>query len=51
LGIAGLKKLAGQGIQAIVLAGSKFLAKYAGWIGLAVMAVDFSTCIYGQMAD
>jgi hypothetical protein len=51
LGIAGLKKLAGQGIQAIVLAGSKFLAKYAGWIGLAVTVLDFSSCIYGEMAD
>jgi len=51
LGIAGLKKLAGQGIQAIVLAGSKILAKYAGWIGLAVTVLDFSSCIYGEMAD
>ena len=51
LGIAGLKKLAGQGIQAIVLAGSKFLAKYAGWIGLAITVLDFSSCIYGEMAD
>ncbi len=51
LGIAGIQKLAGQGIQAIVLAGSKFLAKYAGWIGLAVMVFDFSSCIYGEMND
>ena len=51
VGIAGLKKLAGQGIQAIVLAGSKFLAKYAGWIGLAITVLDFSSCIYGEMAD
>lgn len=51
LGIAGLKKLAGQGIQAIVVAGSKILAKYAGWIGLSVMVIDFSSCIYQEMQD
>ena len=51
LGIAGLNKLAGQGLQAIVTAGSKLLAKYAGWIGLAVMAIDFSVCISEAMSD
>jgi len=51
LGIAGLNKLAGQGLQAIVTAGSKLLAKYAGWIGLAVMVIDFSVCISDAMGD
>ncbi len=51
LGIAGLNKLAGQGLQAIVTAGSKLLAKYAGWIGVAVMVIDFSVCISDAMGD
>jgi hypothetical protein len=51
LGIAALNKLAGQGLQAIVVTGSKLLAKYAGWIGLAVMVIDFSVCISESMED
>ncbi|MFM9021833.1 MAG: hypothetical protein ACKOOA_10955 [Sediminibacterium sp.] len=51
LGIAGLKKLAGQGVQSIVISLSRFLAKYAGWIGLGVMVLDFSACLYHEYQD
>ncbi len=51
LGIAGLKKLAGQGVQSIVISMSKFLAKYAGWIGLGIMVIDFSACLYHEYQD
>lgn len=51
LGIGALKKLASEGMQAIVMAGTRILAKYAGWIGLSIMAIDFSVCIYQEMAD
>lgn len=51
IGIGALKKLASEGMQAIVTAGTRILAKYAGWIGLSIMAIDFSVCIYQEMAD
>jgi hypothetical protein len=51
LGIAGLKKLAGQGVQTIVISLSRFLAKYAGWIGLGIMVLDFSACLYHEYQD
>lgn len=51
LGIGALKKLASEGMQAIVIAGTRILAKYAGWIGLSIMAIDFGVCISQEMAD
>ncbi len=51
LGIGGLKKLAGQGVQSIVISLSRFLARYAGWIGLGVMVLDFSNCLYHEYQD
>jgi len=51
LGIAGLKKLAGHGVQTIVISLSRFLARYAGWIGLGVMVLDFSACLYHEYQD
>jgi hypothetical protein len=51
LGIGMLKKLAGQGVQAIIVSLSKFLAKYAGWIGLGIMVADFSFCLYHEYQD
>jgi hypothetical protein len=51
LGIAGLKKLAGQGVQSIVISLSRFLARYAGWIGLGIMVIDFSACLYHEYLD
>ena len=51
LGIGALKKLASEGMQAIVMAGTRILAKYAGWIGLSIMAIDFGVCISQEMAD
>ena len=51
LGIAGLQKLAQQGIQEMVLAASGWLAKRAGWIGAAIVAIDFASCIYKESLD
>ncbi|MBU3744748.1 MAG: hypothetical protein FGM61_09445 [Sediminibacterium sp.] len=51
LGIGALKKLASEGMQAIVATGTRILAKYAGWIGLTIMAIDFGVCISQEMAD
>ncbi len=51
LGIAGLQKLAAEGIQDIVIATSKWLAKRAGWIGAAVILIDFGSCIYKESND
>jgi hypothetical protein len=30
---------------------SKFLAKYAGWIGLGIMVIDFSVCLHHEYQD
>ncbi len=51
LGIAGLQKLASEGIQAAVVTLSKWLAKRAGWIGAAIMVIDFSSCLYHESID
>ncbi|MEI8109524.1 MAG: hypothetical protein WCH59_00930 [Chitinophagia bacterium] len=51
IGIGALKKLASEGMQAIVMAGTRIMAKYAGWIGLSIMAIDFGVCISHEMAD
>jgi hypothetical protein len=51
IGIGALRKLAGQGVQKIVVSMSKFLAKHAGWIGLGIMLIDFSTCLYHEYQD
>jgi hypothetical protein len=51
LGVAALKKLAGEGIQAVVLTVSKWLAERAGWFGLAIMLIDFGSCIYKEAND
>ena len=51
LGIGGLQKLASEGIQAAVINVSKWLAKRAGWIGAAVMALDFANCVYTEAQD
>lgn len=44
--IAALHALAKKGIQEIVVTASAFLAKRAGFIGLAIMVLDFSSCMY-----
>jgi hypothetical protein len=51
LGIGALKKLASQGVHSIVVSLTKFLAKNAGWIGLGIMVIDFSTCLYHENQD
>lgn len=51
LGIAGLKKLAKEGIQEVVISTSKWLAKRAGWVGAAIMVIDFSSCVYKESQD
>lgn len=51
LGIAGLQKLASEGIQAAVITLSKWLAKRAGWIGAIIMVADFSSCMYHEWND
>jgi hypothetical protein len=51
LGIGGLQKLAAEGIQTAVINVSKWLAKRAGWIGAAVMALDFANCVYTEAQD
>ncbi len=51
MGIAGLQKLAQQGIQQVVITVSEFLAKRAGWIGAAIILIDFGSCIYKESAD
>ena len=51
LGIAAMKKLAKEGIQQIVIQMSTFLAKHAGWFGLAIAVIDFSSCIYHESKD
>ena len=51
IGIGALKKLASEGMQAIVMTGTRILAKYAGWIGLSIMVIDFSVCVSQEMAD
>lgn len=51
LSVAGLQKLAKQGIQEIVLTASKFLAKNIGWIGAAITLLDFGSCIYSETID
>jgi hypothetical protein len=50
-GIEKLKKAAMEGLQEIVLTTSKFLAKYAGWIGAAVMVFELSSCLYTEATD
>lgn len=51
LGIAGLSRLAKDGIQEAVIGASKWLAKRAGWIGAAIALVDFSSCLYHESID
>lgn len=51
LGIAGLSRLAKDGIQETVIGASKWLAKRAGWIGAAIALVDFSSCLYHESID
>ncbi|MEN9685114.1 MAG: hypothetical protein RLZZ28_900 [Bacteroidota bacterium] len=51
LSIAGIQKLASQGIQAIVVSTSKWLLKRAGWFGAVVMLLDFGNCIYAETRD
>lgn len=51
LGIAALQKLASEGIQTAVITLSKWLAKRAGWIGAAIMVIDFSSCLYHESVD
>jgi len=51
LGIAGLTKLAKEGIQDVVIAASKWLAKRAGWIGAAITLFEFGDCVYTQATD
>lgn len=50
--IGALKKLAAEdGVQAVVVRMTKFLAKKAGWFGAIVTIIDFSVCINTQMND
>ncbi len=51
LGIAGLQRLAQEGIQTAVVTVSKWLAKRAGWIGSVIVVLDFSSCVYSQAVD
>lgn len=51
LGIAGLTKLAKDGIQEVVIATSKWLAKKAGWIGAAITLFEFGDCVYSEAID
>lgn len=51
LGIAGLQRLAQEGIQTAVVTVSKWLAKRAGWIGAVIVVLDFSSCVYSQAVD
>lgn len=51
LGIAGLQKLAQEGIQTAVVTVSKWLAKRAGWIGAVIVVLDFGSCVYSQAVD
>jgi hypothetical protein len=51
LGVAAIKNLAGEGFQQIVITVSKFLAKHAGWFGLAIAVIDFSSCLYHESKD
>jgi hypothetical protein len=51
LGVAAIKKLAREGFQQIVITMSKFLAKHAGWFGLAIAVIDFSSCLYKESKD
>ena len=51
LGIAGLKELAKNGIQAAVINVSKWLAKKAGWVGAVITVFDFGSCIYKEAND
>lgn len=46
ISIAALHALAKKGIQEIVVTASAFMAKRAGFIGLAIMVLDFSSCMY-----
>lgn len=51
MSVAGLKKLAQEGIQQVVITVSKFLAEKAGWFGLAVMVIDFGYCLSKESRD
>ena len=51
LGIAGLQKLASEGIQKAVTTLSGWLARRAGWIGAAIMLMDFTCCMYSEYYD
>ena len=51
IGIGALQRLAADGIQQAVITVSKFLAKRAGWIGLAIMTIDFANCLYAEAQD
>lgn len=51
LTIGALTKLAETGIQAVVVAVSKWIAARAGWFGVALMAIEFGSCIYTEARD
>ncbi|HVZ26220.1 MAG TPA: hypothetical protein VG842_09210 [Sediminibacterium sp.] len=51
IGIGGLQKLAKEGIQQIVITLSKFLAKNAGWFGLAITVIELADCVYARAND
>jgi hypothetical protein len=51
LGVAAIKNLAKQGFQQIIITTTKFLAKHAGWFGLAIAVIDFSSCLYKESKD
>lgn len=51
IGIAGVTKLAEQGIQQVVITASKWIAERAGWWGLAITLIDFGVCIYNETKD
>jgi hypothetical protein len=51
LGVGALKKLASEGMQAVIMTVTKWLAERAGWFGLAIMLIDFGACIYKEIRD
>lgn len=51
LGIAGMTKLAEQGIQQVVITASKWIAERVGWFGVAITLIDFGMCVYNEAKD
>lgn len=51
LTIAGIHALAKKGIQQAVISVAAFMAKRAGFIGLGIMVLDFSSCMYRASYD